>query len=270
MSTMWKLVSVVTLLAVIAVAAAVVLSKSPSVSAQGTTAGTALAGPTGGSGLAAGSTTSGITVAGDGKVQAKPDVAHVGLGVRTFAATARDAMNQNNTDSAALIAKLQQMGVDKKDIQTGSINLYPQTNPSPQTKEGANGPDQIVGYWANNSVNVTVRDFSKLGDILDGAITAGANSVNGVSFGIADDSKLRDQALQDAIKNARAKADLIAGGLGLKVTGVQSVSIDSYSVPSPYAVDTAMMGKGAAVAPSVPVEGGELTVMVTVRVTFNF
>jgi hypothetical protein len=107
-----------------------------------------------------------------------------------------------------------------------------------------------------------------VGEILDAAITAGANTVNGIRFGVKDSSKLNDQALTEAVKTARAKADLVAEGLGLKVTSVQSVSIDSYVGSEP--VYAKMAAGGMRDSASVPIEAGELTFTASVRVTFNF
>jgi uncharacterized protein YggE len=126
---------------------------------------------------------------------------------------------------------------------------------------------QIVGYWATNSLNVTVKDVDQVGDILDAAIAAGANTIDGIRFDVNDNSALEDQALQAAVKNARAKADVVAAGLGLKVTGVQNVVVDSYT-PVPYYAGAVMMGKGG--DGSVPVEAGEIRVNAMVRVTFTF
>ena len=251
MSTFWKVVSIVTLVAVVVLASAVVIAKGPVALAQ-----SAAADPS--------ATSTGITISAQGQVTAKPDVAYINLGVSTTAPTAREAMAQNNSALATVIAKLESMGVAKKDMQTGYVSLNPQTTP---VKPGEQGTDKITSYWASNTLNVTVNDLTKVGELLDAAITAGANTVNGIRFGVKDNSTLNDQALTAAVKTARAKADLVADGLGLKVTGVQSVSVDSYVGPEP--VYAKMSAAGARDA-SVPIEAGELTITASVRVTFNF
>jgi hypothetical protein len=255
MSTVWKVVSIVTLVAVIFTAAAVVFTRNGVVEARPAAQ------------VKSTSEQSGIVVSAQGEVKAKPDVVYVSLGVRTMATTARQAMSQNNAAIAAVIAKIEALGVAKKDMQTGSINLYPQTRPIKQDDQQT---ETIVGYWANNTLNVTVNDLGKVGEILDAAITAGANSVGGIRFGVKDDTKLRDEALKDAVKNARAKADLVAAGLGIKVTGVQSVSVESYGSPGPVRVEYAAAAMGKAGDASVPVEAGEITYTASVRVTFEF
>lgn len=255
MSNVWKVVSVVTLVAVILTAAAVVLVKSPVVSAQPA------------QGVVQTTTQTGITVNAQGQAEVSPDVAYVNLGVRTTAATAKDAMDENSTTMAAIIAQLTSMGVAKQDIRTGYINLTPQTQP---VQPNDNSTPKITGYWADNSINVTVNDLAQVGAILDAGLSAGANTINGISFGLKDDSAAQDAALQDAVKTARAKADLVATGLGLKVTSVQSVQVQSYSMPGPIYADAAMAAGKGGFGASVPVEPGQITVNASVQVTFNF
>jgi uncharacterized protein YggE len=253
MSDTLKVVSFVALAVVIIVAAAVVLTRAPIVSAQTIQA-------------ASGQADTGITVSATGEAKGKPDVAYVNLGVRTTAETATDAMDQNTAAMNEVIAKLTDMGVDKKDMQTGTISLSPQMGPVNQDNPNT---AQIVGYWATNSLKVTVNNLDQVGAILDEAVSAGANSVSGISFGLKDDSALQDAALQDAVKNARSRADVAAAGLGLTVTSVQSVTVDSYGGPTPLYIDFASAAPRAAAA-SVPVEPGEVTVNASVRVTFGF
>lgn len=207
----------------------------------------------------------GISVSGTGQVKARPDVVYINLGVSTIAQTARGAMDENNAALAAAIAKLKELGVAEKDMQTGSINLTPQTKTVPS---GDTSTTVITGYSASNTLTVTLTDLAKAGAVLDAAISAGVNTVGGVRFGILNDAKLQEAALTAAMKDARTKADTAAAGLGLKVTGVESVSVDSTGtggVVRAYAVEA----MGAANA-SVPIEAGELTYRANVRVTFKF
>jgi hypothetical protein len=252
MSTVWKAVSLITLVAVLGTLALVVYAGTPAATAQTAPA------PTGAEERV-------ITVVAQGQVKVKPDVAYVNLGVRTTAPTAKEAMAQNNATIASVIARLEALGVAKKDMQTGNLSLYPQTR---LIKEDDPSTEKIVAYWASNTLNVAFGDLARVGEILDAAIAAGANSISGIRFGIRDDSKLRDEALTLALKNARATADLAAQGLSLKVSGVQNVSVESYGSSVPvYAGDMAA-AKGLEAA--VPVEAGEVTVTASVRVTFTF
>jgi uncharacterized protein len=260
MSTLWKIVSIVTLLAVVAVAALLVTSRNPVVFASPSTQTQAAALGTNGS------TPSGISISAQGTAQGAPDVAYVTLGVQSTATTAADAMNQTSSAMTAIISKLQGLGIDKKDIKTGVVNLQPQMN---QPKGDQNAAPVIVGYFASNTLRITVNDLTKVGSALDVSLAAGANSIQGVQFDIKDDSALQNQALTDAVKTARARADVVAAGLGLKVTGVQSVQINSYT-PVPFSGGVMAAAPRAAVDNSVPVEAGQISVTASVQVTFNY
>ena len=105
--------------------------------------------------------------------------------------------------------------------------------------------------------------------MLDGAVSAGANTAGGVRFEVKDTSKLQTEALNAALKDARAQADVVAAGLGLKVNGVQSATVDSTGGSGPIYVTMAAAPKGMGAADT-PVEPGEMTISAVVRVTFGF
>ncbi len=259
MTELLKVLMIAALAAVI-VLAALLLSRIPVSTVQTVQAAPLTAA------VGSGSTQTGITVSGQGEVKARPDIVRINLGVRNLAPTARGAMDENNATMAAVVAKLKEMGVADKDMQTGSLSLNAQTK---SVREGDNTTEVVIGYWANNTLHVTFSDLGKVGAVLDAAIAAGANNVGGISFAVRDDSALKNEALSAAVKDARAKADLVAAGLGLKVTGVESVTVEStgggFVVRQYAALDWAKAADA-----SVPVEAGELTFSANVRVTFTF
>ncbi len=200
----------------------------------------------------------GISVTGTGTAVAVPDVAYINLGVQTTGATAKAAM-----------------GIADRDIQTSGVNVMPiyrqQTMQPVQPMQPIqptepNGVPQITGYQASNSVRVTINDVSKAGEILDGVVSVGANNVSGIQFGIKDDTKLRQQALTEAAKSAKPKAQAIADALGVKITSVASVQEQGFGGAVPMAAASIAMGKGD----STPVMPGELTVTANVTITYNF
>jgi uncharacterized protein YggE len=201
-----------------------------------------------------------ITVVADGRVQVKPDVAYLTLGVETQGKTAREAMDANNKAMQALVTRLGRLNIGKDDMQTGSIALWPITTQPPKGE----GPQEIIGYRAQNMLHVTVRDLARAGEVLDEAVTAGANVASGIQFGVKDDSAARQQALTEATKAARAKAEALANGLGLRVGSVLSVEELSYGGPIVRATYAEPKPAG------VPIEPGELSVVVQVRVVFTF
>ena len=203
-----------------------------------------------------------ITVGGEGKVTVTPDLAHVQLGVQIQKPTAKAARDAAATAMASVVAAVKQLGVADKDIQTTQVSLnavydYP-----------ANAAPVLRAYQLTNQVVVTVRDLTKLTDVVDNAVSAGATTVDGISFDVADRTALEAQAREAAANDARAKADVYAKTLGLAITGVASVS-EQVSTPVWYSPAYANLAAGAAAdKASTPVQAGSTDVTITVQVSF--
>lgn len=131
----------------------------------------------------------GISVSGDGKAVAQPDMASIALGVTVRAATAREAMAQAGAAMGKVIERVKSLGIPDHDLRTTEISLFPQHD-----RTGL-----VTGYQAHTTVQVTVRDLDKAVWVLDGAVEAGANQTFGISFGLQNPEALRLRALQDAI-----------------------------------------------------------------------
>lgn len=199
-----------------------------------------------------------ITVSGTGQIQAQPDEAFVNAGVQTRAQTARDAQTTNNRQMQAVISAVKALGIPAKNIQTSGVSLYP-----------VYGPNQnLEGYEARNNISVTVEQIDQAGQVLDAAVSAGANQTGGVSFGLKNDAEVRNKALAAAIADARGKAEALAGAAGVKITSVQAISEASVNVPMPAA--RVALGAAAASQAAVPVEPGQLTVSATVTVVYGY
>ena len=204
-----------------------------------------------------------ITVGGDGKVTVTPDLAHVQLGVQIQRSTAKGAREAAATAMQSVVAAIKKLGIDDKDIQTTTVSL------SPNYDYPTNGSPVIRGYTLTNQVNVTVRDLTKLADLLDNAVTAGATSVDGVSFDLADRTAAEAQARDAAAKDARAKADVYAKSLGLSIAGVAAVT-ETVTSPVWYAQNYAAAVPSAAgdKAVSTPIQAGSTDVTISVQVSF--
>lgn len=196
-----------------------------------------------------------LSVSGSGDASAAPDVARLQLGVSSHAPTAQAAVDQTNQAQAAVIAAVKGKGVDPKDLQTSNYSVSAEFSNKP------NEPNVITGYVASTSVLVTVRKVGDVGTILDAAVTAGANQISGISFGLADSEALLSQARAKAVANARAKADEMAKAAGVKLVRVTSLSESSATTPLPaYAPD--------ARSSAAPIESGQTTVHVQVQITY--
>jgi uncharacterized protein YggE len=199
-------------------------------------------------------------VVGVGTASGTPDVAHVNVGIDTESSAVQQAVNDNKTKMAALLDALKGLGIQDKDIQTTNYSVYTQRAPGPNGAPDS-GP---LTYHVTNQVDVTVRDVSQLGDILDKAVAAGANNIYGVNFSVSDTSKLQADARAKAFADAKARAASLAQLAGVQLGDVVSISEVIGNSGPIYAANAAVgMGGGGA-----PIQPGELQVNMSVQVTF--
>jgi uncharacterized protein len=198
-----------------------------------------------------------VSVSATGSVVAVPDTAYITAGVLTEGDTARDALSRNNVATAKLIDGLKAAGIAANDIQTSQLSVSPRYT---QPKEGR--PATVNGYTVSNQVRVTVRDVKRLGDILDQAITLGANQMHGIAFEVSTAESLKDDARKVAMQNARRRAELYATAAGAQLGPVLRISEDVRDVAGP------MTQKSRVALSGVPVEAGTQTLEVEVHVTY--
>jgi len=158
-----------------------------------------------------------VSVSAHAEVRKAPDVAVVSTGITSLAADANTAIRSNAEQMQLLMAALKAAGIAGKDVQTSGVSL------NPDYQYVASRPPRIKGYYASNTVNVTVREIGALGGLLDALVAAGANQINGPSFDIADKDAVLDEARGLALAKARTRADSYAKRLGLRVLRVVSV-----------------------------------------------
>lgn len=202
-----------------------------------------------------------LTVVSEGRTKIAPDIATINVGVVTQAPTAEAAVSQNTTKMNGVMAALKRVGIADRDIQTANLSV------NPQYQYGENRPPKLTGYQANNSVRVKVRDLKNVGKAVDAVVADGSNEVSGISFGLDDDTKAMDVARTDAVKKARARAEIYASAAGLKVDRIIAISEAGAAPPIPYPMPVAMARMEAANAPP-PVAPGELDLSISVTVTF--
>ncbi|MGH7475076.1 MAG: SIMPL domain-containing protein [Longimicrobiales bacterium] len=211
-----------------------------------------------------------VTVTGTGQVQVEPDRAVLSLAVETFAATAREAAEENAAQMEELVGALRGLGLAEDRIRTTSYQLNPEyrQDREPRPREPTGEP-RIAGYRAVNMVQVTMDDIGLPGRAIDTAIAAGANRVTGLSFGLRDRQPPRLEALRRAVQNARAEADAVAVAADRRLGEPVQIHIGGvyYPPPQPYVMERAMADMSAS-APT-PVEPGELTVSAQVTATFR-
>ena len=206
-----------------------------------------------------------IAITGQGEVTAAPDMATITLGVISQARVAREALQANTKAMGEAIASLKQAGIAERDLQTSQFQVQPQYQHDPQGRT----PPRIVGYQVSNRLTARVRDLAKLGEVLDRAVTLGANTVEGPVFGLAEPRAARDAARKAAAEDALRRARIMAETLGVRLGRVLNVTEQSASQPRPMPQAMTMARAAAAEAVPVPVEAGESTLSATVSVTWE-
>ncbi len=196
-----------------------------------------------------------ITVTGEATTSVAPDNANIRLGVTSQGKNAREASEANARQMTSVLAAIKESGVADRDVQTSRLSLQP------QYEQGKAGPARLLGFQVTNQVSIRIREIEKFPGILDRAIAAGANEMSGIEFVVSEQSKLLDQARDDAVADARRKAELYAKAAGVKLGPVSSISEEGSSPPRP--VVQAMR------ASAVPVAPGEQLLRAAISVTFE-
>lgn len=203
-----------------------------------------------------------LSVNGTGQAFLTPDIAYIYIGVHTEEDTAAEAVEVNNAETQQVISALREAGVAANDIRTTNFSIWP------NQQYGPDGQPTSTRYVVDNSVFVTVRELDGLGDLLDAAIAAGANSINSIQFDVADKDEALVTAREEAVQDAREQAQQLADAAGMNLGEIQSISFYD-SGPIPF-MEFGKGGGGAAVAESaVPIQPGQLTVTATVSISYE-
>jgi uncharacterized protein YggE len=197
-----------------------------------------------------------ISVTGEASVSVPPDLAHIDGGVTSEAKTAREASDANNAAMGKVLLALKGAGIEEKDFQTSRLSLQPQSAPN------RTGPSAIVGYRASNRVTIRLRDVTKVANVIDTLVGAGANEIGGINFMVSQASKLLDEARERAVADARRKAEIYAKAAGVTLGAPLSISEEGNAAPIPYR----RMAVG--MAATAPVAQGEETLQVNVSVSW--
>ena len=203
-----------------------------------------------------------ISVTGSGTASMQADEATVTLGVETQDASASEAVRLNAELMNAVIDAMKALDITEEDMRTVSYSVSPV-----YAKYDYN---QVVAYRVVNTIAVKITDMDLIGTVIDEAARAGANRIQGVSFGLSDEKQeeLKEEAYLAALDNAEGKAELIADRLGLTITGLLYISESTYQPYQPYrSYDLAVLGE---VKAPTPIIEGKLSVSVTVHIIYSF
>ena len=220
-----------------------------------------LAGPVrAGAGEGAGSEARRLTVRGHGSVSTAPDMALITLGVVREAREAGEAIAETSAAMRALLEVLNAAGLEARDVQTSGLSLSPIWS----NRSSGNARPRITGFTARNTLRIRLRDLDSLGALLDRLVAAGANNLEGVSFGLQDPSTQRDEARRAAIADALHAAEVLAGAAGVGLGEILSISQGQTVSGGPVVMREMALGADA----GVPIAAGEVTSRADVTVVF--
>jgi len=210
-----------------------------------------------------------ISVSGTGIIKTEPNQAKVYLGVETQSGNVTEALEENSLKMQSIIKAIKKLGIPKDSIETTYFSVYP-------IRDYEKSGEDIIGYRASNEITVELHDLDKIGTVIEEAMNAGANKVRRIEFGLTEDKKreVKNEALKEACKDARTKADAIASGLGLKITRIATAR-ESGTYVAPYRAEV-FGGEYAMPVPtpapkaiSPPIELKEVKVSATIDITYE-
>ncbi|MCR5135790.1 MAG: SIMPL domain-containing protein [Oscillospiraceae bacterium] len=202
-----------------------------------------------------------ITVSGTGQVLVPADTAVVSLGV---SATDREVLNAQakaNETIAAIREALISRGISEGDINTDYINIYARYDYS-------DGVEQLTSYNANSTLAIRVDNIDQVGEVIDTAFGAGANTLNGISFSASDTKEAREEAMRAAVEDAKAKAQILADAAGLQIRGIEEIAEQGTYSSERGSMNTFKAAAEDSAAGTV-IQAAKLSVSSTITVTFQ-
>ena len=203
-----------------------------------------------------------ISVSGEGVIEVAPDRATISVGVVTRDKIASKVQNDNARIANEIIKSVAALGIDKKNIRTGNYSFH-------QFYRQENNKRVADGYEANNTVTIIVDDLNLVGKIIDTSLSHGANNIDALEFGIKNKSNLQNEAIRLAVRDARAKAEVVAAELGKNIIGVKNIAVNSGYISAPRANKFAMAEMSMEMDAATPIESGTLTCSANVHVEFE-
>lgn len=204
-----------------------------------------------------------IQVTGSAVVTGAPDVAYITLGVETRDTSAEIAAQENATRMTSVFAALKALGLTDKELTTSGYNVY---SSNQMQNRGTEDEVTVTTYQVQNRINITVTDLSSVGQIIDAAVKAGVNQVQGIRFDIEDKQAMQLEALKNAIAQGMAKATVMAESAGLTLGGLATIN-ESYSS---YAPMVSTMALRADTSANTTINPGDVEVSATVNLEFWF
>ena len=204
-----------------------------------------------------------ISVSGTGEIRVSADTAVISLGVNARDKDVLKAQQKVNESIAAIRAALTEQGISEENINTEFINIY-------VTYDYRDDQEEVEAYNASSTLAIKVTEMDKVGALIDAAFSAGANTLNGISFSASDTSEAKAEALREAVADAKNKADVLAEASGLKITGIESLSEDGvFSFENNVGNVYAKMAVAETADAGTVVQAAKLIVSASVSITYS-
>lgn len=203
-----------------------------------------------------------ISVNGEGIVETSPDRATISVGIVSRDRDASKVQSENARIATEIINSVVALGVERKNIRTGNYSFRQ------VFRHDDKGKRIFDGYESNNTVTIIVDDLKLVGKVIDTSLNHGANQIDSLQFGLKNKESFQAEAIQLAVRDARAKAEIVARELGTNIIGVKSVSINSDSISAPRYHKMAMMANDSE-SFETPIEGGSLSCSASVNIDFE-
>lgn len=203
-------------------------------------------------------------VSGDGEVTTTPDKAVISVGISTSENTVTLAQDKGNKVIALMTSDLKKLGINAGDLKTSNYNLYP-------NYDYRSGSQKIIGYNLSVNLEVTIKDFNKINDVIDTATKDGANQVGGVTFALSDDKRrqIEDEARTLAINRAKDKANSLARIAGIRLGKIINVTENTNQRIMPIPMMAKTLDASQAVGAPTEISTGSTTLSMSVTLSYE-
>ncbi len=209
-----------------------------------------------------------LTVRGAAQLQKPADQLRISVGVVTESDEAPTALRENTRKMNDMIDALKKTGLTDKEYQTSRFQIQPVYSRRPRQADATWRP-KIIGYRVSNSLNIKTKKLDLAGELIQAANEAGANSIDSISFGLADPRTHRAEAIRVATANALADASTLADAADLRLVRVLSITLDQAAAPRPIPIQRMSAGMAMAEAAPPPIQPGEVTVHANITVQYE-
>ncbi len=210
-----------------------------------------------------------LSVNGEANVFVQPDVAVVRLGVFAQEKDAAAAQSRVNEAMQKVVAAVKQQGVPAEQVQTSGLSLHPITTyPQPRPDQETPPEPRVVGYRADQTITVRLTELTRAGPVIDAGLAAGANTLQGISFELQDDTWAKAAALKRAVQSARAKARALAEALEVNLAYITEAAEGGAQIVQPM-YDMAGMEAIRTAMPGTPIEPGQVQVFASVMLRYR-